>query len=147
MPFSAGQTITAAQLNRIQPVPYSATGTTLASGSLPASTEVDIPSATVTVSTSAANAHYEARGDFDFTVTTVGATLQGRLSVDGSTVSDSAVYTAPTNGSRTPGGWTWSGTLALAGSHTFKLRGIRDFASGTQQFTAAKLTVKITEVV
>lgn len=146
MSFLAGQTITAAQLNRIQPTSYTVDGTALASPTL-AVAEADIPSASVTISTSAANATFKAWAVFDISVTSTGATVQGRLNVDGSTVAGSAILTAPTNNSRASVSYVWYGTLASSGSHTFKLRGIRDFASGTQSIVNSRLIVEITEVV
>lgn len=144
MPFTAFQTITAAALNRIQPVTYKADGTNLALST----TETDLPSATITLSTSAANAIYVAEAQFDFYVPTTGAaTVTGRLAVDGVTQSKGADFTPQTNGDRVPGFQVWRGTLASSGSHTLKLRGLKSGAVGTMQIFTSTLLVTIYEVV
>lgn len=142
MPFTAFQTITAAALNRLATVSGEATGTNL----VLTATETDLPAASVTLSTSAANAKFEVTGAFDITTTATGASGVGRLSVDGSTLTGQAVITHAAINSRTTIPWSWQGTLASAGSHTFKLRALKDSGGGTMNCGNSKITVKIFEV-
>lgn len=144
MAFSAFQTITAAALNRIQPAPYEATGTdyTLTT------TLTDIPSATRTFSTSAANARAVITAQCDCWVTTVGAQAVIRLSVDGAMQPEDVVFDVPTASARIPGIGTWQVTLASSGSHTIKLRGYKDAGGASVlRLVASQLSIVVYEVV
>lgn len=148
MAFSAGQTLTAAQLNRVQPTTYIG----VASVDLTLSTtETDVTGATVTFSTQAANAVFVVTGSFDFYASIVSGTttMQGRCAVDGSSQTGEADATLMTSGSRVPGAKTWRGTLAASGSHTIKLRGLKDVAAGTYQIlsTHTRILVVVYEVI
>lgn len=148
MPFLAGQTITAAQLNRIQPVTYEG----IASSTLSTTTTVaDVVGASVTLTTTAANAIYVVNATFDMFASTASGTtaLQGRLDVDGVNAGREAVFIAATTGERGTVHQQWRGTLALAGSHTLKLRGLKSGAVGTYQIISGStiIGIEITEVV
>lgn len=97
-------------------------------------TEVDITGATLTFTTVRANAKYLCTASFYFSnAGSVNNSNQahGKLSIDGSVQTQFANYTAsatPPVFDRTNSSQTWVGTLATAGSHTFKLRGVVDAA-------------------
>lgn len=149
MGFLAGQIVTAGQLDRIQPTPYEA----VANGSLTSTTttETDIPGASVTFTTKAANATYQATGTFDCEPLATSSTIMmlGKLNVDG--VGQSGVSVHRMNQlDRDTVSMTWTGVLAAAGSHTLKLRGNLSAALGTGgrfQTGDTKLQFTITEVI
>lgn len=145
MPVLAGQTLTAAQLTRLKDATYGADGTNLTLDVV----EADLPLATVTVSTTTANAIYIVRGTFDFLIPTfsIVTTATGRLNVDGSTLSKGCDFIGTANGARATGSQEWRGTLVAAGNHTFKLRGIKSGAGGVMQIFTSTLSVTIQEVV
>ncbi len=148
MAFSAGQTITAAQLNRIQPLPRVARAT----GNLTLTTSVqDVPGATITVSTSAANAIYVVTGVFDCDVTSYSGdpAILGGLYVDGAGVTGSAVWLGRATAWRVTAAGTWSGTLASSGSHTLKLVANKNVNAGTYTVLSGStaLTLHVYEVV
>lgn len=145
MPFAAGEIVTAARLNRLQPRKYHAIGSgTVAAGS----TNVDVPSATYTLTTEEDNAAYDVVATFDFDLS--GATTSagtGRLYVDGVAQSPLAVYAAEVATDRTGGiAQTYSGTLGTAGSHTLKLVATTP-ANMIVQGAGCSLAITITEVV
>ena len=148
MPFAAGEIITAGRLNRLQPVPREAAATndlTLTTA------EQDILGASITVITQTANAVYLAYGVFDMSATTgaAGVIMVGRLAVDGVSDTEEAHADGSTTGARITASQDWRGTLATAGSHTLKLRGLKSAAGGTMlaRTIHSKLTVVIYEVV
>ena len=149
MALLAGEIVTAGRLGRMQPVTYEAQ----ASGALAMTdtTETDIPGATVTLSTAAANAIYVVTATFDASVTTTNAStlMVGKLTVDGSIQTGTAIHAMDT-ALRTTIPMTWRGTLASAGSHTLKLRGnLSAAAAGTASFiqTNTRIAITILEVV
>lgn len=117
MGFLAGEDITAARLNRLQPKQYFAQ----ASGTIPASqTSVDIPGVTVTFTTEMPNAIYTAHlvTDFDWDVAT-SALSSSRIKVDGAfPINLFAVAQMPSNVERATNGQNYRGVLGAAGSHT-----------------------------
>lgn len=148
MSFLAGETITAARLNRLQPTDYDAIATgPLAVGN---STYADIPGCSINLNTSAANATYKAWAVFDCSVTTVSATalMVGRHVVDGVVDSGIAVYAMDTL-DRATIYMMWRGSLGAAGSHTLKLQGAltATVASGGSFLQSdTKLMLTISEV-
>lgn len=97
----------------------------------------DIVGATVTLTTTGANAIYIAVASFDAFLSAAGAGVAflGHLIIDGVAHPDGgALFTQQTTGDRATISGTWMGTLASAGSHTLKLQGRKDTASGTLQF-------------
>ncbi|WP_031516766.1 hypothetical protein [Streptomyces sp. NRRL F-5123] len=144
MTILAGQTVTAAMLNRLKPAVYSATGTGPLVG---AATNADVPGAAVTLTTATAGAAYGVTCVWDVQLT--GATtslLTVRLSVDGTTVAPLGTFSAQASGNRSTIPQQYTGVLASAGSHTFKLVGSPS-ASQTIQGTNTSLIVTIYEVV
>jgi len=118
MAILAGETVTAAKLNRLQPKRY----TTNASAIVPASTTADITGCSITVTTETAGAGYMVVGSGDFNPTGIpGGDSQIRLDVDGTDASGLIVYRSSSGTDRFSQGRTWYGTLAAAGSHTLKL--------------------------
>jgi hypothetical protein len=150
MAFAAGQRVTAGQLNRVQPTPYSApaTGSGLA---MTGTTYTDIPGCSVTLTTQAAGATYVAVGVFDASVTTTNAStlMLGHLLVDGSADTGIAIKAMDT-ADRDTVTMVWQGTLPSAGSHILKLQGaLSAVSAGTGSFlqTDTKIQVTITEVI
>lgn len=119
MPFASGEKVRASKLNRIQPTTYIARSSGDVTGAV---TDTDVTGATITLTTLADNAIYDATAFFDFdltgAVTTIGI---GKLSVDGVLLTPSAFFEAEVTTDRATPGQLWRGTLAAAGSHTLKL--------------------------
>lgn len=146
MAIAAGERITAARLNRLQPVDYHA----VASASLTRTTTAyaDITGATVTFTTTTANASYRVIAVFDCAVGTSSATtdMNGRIDVDGVAGTGLAKHQMD-NLDRDSVTLTEKGTLASAGSHTIKLQGALSAAAGSGTFqTTTNILVIITEV-
>lgn len=120
MPIYAGQTVTAGQLNRMQPTTYKAVQTSALVGP---QSGADVPGASITLTTQAPNAVVVAHAVFDFDPSsTISALANGRLVIDGSGVGEYAVYQsigATQDRQSTP--QNYQETLAAAGSHTLKL--------------------------
>jgi hypothetical protein len=118
MSFAAGETVTAAKLNRLQPKTYEEPAT----GSVAAATTADIPGCSITLTTETDGAVFIATGNVDFNPTGVpGGDSQIRLDVDGVDQAGLIIYRSGTATDRLPGSHTWRGTLTTAGSHTLKL--------------------------
>ncbi|MER5892407.1 hypothetical protein [Streptomyces sp. NPDC001876] len=146
MPVLAGQVLTAGQFNRVQPRPSEVT----ASGNLALTTvEADVPGASLTVTTTAANAIYVATATFSFDITSATtAFASGSLDVDGSAPSGQARWSGEVATDFGPAVQQWSGTLAAAGNHTFKLRGSMSAGTGITILGAyTRLIVVVYEVV
>lgn len=146
MPFLAGQTVKAGQLNRMQPVPYEATGS---SNLALTTTEADVPGASITLSTGTANARYVVTGTFSFDITSANTALaEGILHVDGAQASGNARWSGEVTTDFGSATQQWSGTLASAGSHTLKLRSVMSSGTGIQVLGAfTRIIVTIYEVV
>ncbi|HEY9418239.1 MAG TPA: hypothetical protein VIQ30_26050 [Pseudonocardia sp.] len=87
--------------------------------------EADVAGATVTVATTKPNARYVAHGSFYMSAATGGsAVASGKLMVDGVAQAAKANFTGPNTLDRASVAQTWRGTLAAAGNHTLKLRGV-----------------------
>ncbi|MGW9242573.1 hypothetical protein ACWGRL_28185 [[Kitasatospora] papulosa] len=146
MPVYAGQNLTAGQFNRLQPRPSEVT----ASGNLAlTTTEVDVPGASLTLATTAANALYVATATFSFDITTATtAFASGALDVDGTAPSGQARWSGEVGTDFGPAVQQWSGTLPAVGNHTFKLRGSMSTGTGITILGAyTRLIVVIYEVV
>ena len=125
MPPLAGETVVA-------PGDFPATFAAACSGNVAlTTTEVDITGATVTFSTVKANAKYLVIASF-YMSSVVGGTAvaAGKLNVDGSNQPAFANYTGVSTNERANVAQSWSGTLAAAGSHTLKLRGVLSAGTG-----------------
>lgn len=155
MPIPAGGIITAGQLARMQPRPFylqAGSGTNLSTTSF-----VDITGCSVTVVTTAPNAIYTVTSNWSFdTVTAVasGPFTRGALDVDGVVQSGEARWSEGTSGGDagdySMNSKSWSGTLAAAGSHTLKLVGCLNSATGGPVIASSgftDITVVIYEVV
>lgn len=119
MSILAGEIVTAARLQRLQPVTYYAQGSGTLVG---ASSNGDVPSATVTFNTATANAVYVATGVWDIDiVTATTAITTARIAVDGTVQSPLMTYAGEVATDRATVTQTYRGTLATAGSHTIKL--------------------------
>lgn len=151
MAILAGEIVTAGRLNRMQPTTYEA----VASSDLGiGQTDQDVTGASVTLTTTAANAVYVAEATFDFDSIGTGSTTAavGFLNVDGVNQTAQAVFQVGAGTANDRGTVTqqWRGTLASAGSHTLKLRGTTPGSSGNGieiNGTHTKVLVTIYEVV
>lgn len=144
MPILAGQVVTAQQLNHLQPTAYSATGSgTVAAGS----TNADVTNATITLTTETAGAVFKAWCTWDFNATGVpGGSSTARLAIDGVGQSPLATFRGDAANERGTVAQMYRGTVASAGSHTFKL--IATTATNTECLGAnCSIVVEITEVV
>lgn len=105
------------------------------------STITDVTGASVTVTLTRA-LNYIAWGVFDAqaVVSAAGSTAVGYLAVDGSQLTEQAVYRQLTSGERGTVAQVWDGSLA-AGSHTLKLQG--SATAGQFQFNATHTTLTI----
>ncbi|MFB6710626.1 hypothetical protein [Streptomyces sp. NPDC056333] len=155
MPILAGQIITAGQLARMQPRPFylqAGSGTNLST-----TTFVDIAGCSVTVTTSAPNAVYTVQANFSFDTITAVATgpyTRGALDVDGVIQSGEARWSEGTTGADAGdynmNSKSWSGILPAAGTHTLKLIGALNSATGGPVIASTgftDITVVIYEVV
>lgn len=149
MPFSAGEIGLASKFNRIQPTTYDVAATT-APVTLTTSNQ-DVTGATITFSTTAANAIYVATACFDFEATTAAVTvMQGRLSVDAAVQTEEALLDGSiSSDQRATVYQQWRGTLASSGSHTIKLVALKSLNVGVMRVNHihTTLTVVIYEVV
>lgn len=146
MAFLAGEKITAARLNRLRPSTYFAQATS--SLTRTDTTYADITGATVTFSTTAANAEYTVIGVFDCAVGTASSTTRmlGRIVTDGVAEGGFAIHEMDTL-DRDTDTTVAKGTLASAGSHTIKLQGALSAAAGSGTFqTFTQIHVTVTEV-
>jgi hypothetical protein len=92
----------------------------------------DVPGATVTFTTVAANALAKVRADFDWRLTATGTGYcYGSLYVDGTRHTKQALYIAQSAETRLTSSMGWDVVLATAGSHTLKLSGHKDINAGT----------------
>ncbi|WP_032758069.1 hypothetical protein [Streptomyces alboviridis] len=154
MPLWAGQIITVGQLNRMQPQPFyqqAGSGTNISTTSF-----VALAGCSVTVTTTAPNAQYTVSANFSFdTITSVASVYtRGGLSVDGVVQSGEARWSEGSSGGDTAdydmSSKAWGGVLAAAGSHTLKLVGALNTASGSPVISSTgftDITVVIYEVV
>lgn len=146
MAFLAGETITAARLNRLRPQAYFAQAS--ASLTRTDTTNADITGATVTFTTTAANAEYSVVGVFDCAVGTASSSTRmlGRIVTDGVAEGGFAIHEMD-NLDRDTVTTVAKGTLAAAGSHTIKLQGALSAAAGSGTFqTFTQIHVTVTEV-
>ena len=124
------------------PLPYLLSAA--ASSSLVQSTTAEnpIPGATLTFTTVHANANVQVTGIFDVTTTTAGTgTATGHCQVDGADQANQAIWFLVTASARATIAQSWSVTLAAAGSHTIKLLGMLNAASGVCTFSPTHTTI------
>ncbi len=149
MTFLAGERITAARINRLQPKTYVAACSSALTATT--STYADITGASITLTTETDNATYTAHAVFDMNVLATSGTILmvGRMQVDSVTDSGIAVYAMDAL-TRATVAMSWRGTIASAGSHTFKLQGALTSGlatGGAFQQDDTKIQVTIYEVV
>lgn len=110
-------------------------------------TEVDITGATITFSTTKTNARYLVMASFYMAATAGNVNVAtGKLNVDGVNQAAQANFTGTTTLDRANVAQSWRGTLAAAGSHTFKLRGVMSAGTGvTVNATHTAFTVMVFE--
>lgn len=106
--------------------------------------EANVPGLTITITTTAPNARFEAEGIFDFEETAAGGTtLIGRLYVDSVLQSATAVFKVASTNDRQTTPQNWAGTLPVAGTHVFQSRVVRSAAAGTQVANATNTTLRV----
>lgn len=132
MALLAFQIVRASQLNRIQPVEYSA----FATGNVSAlqtitTTEADSLGCSVTfTSTTAANCTVIFFADIEVQATGV-TTFQGRIRVDGTTITSKEAHITGASLIRVTTGQAVDFTLSGAGSHTVIMRLLKTAAAAT----------------
>lgn len=147
MAILAGEIVTAARLNRMQPVTYVATATADLTGAGAASAAITGATKTFTTTTANAVAHVTAFFDFDHSAS-VSTVATGELFLGGVKQTSECVYqqgTASANDRMTPG-QTWLITLGAAGSYTLDLRATVPTNITVHQ-TNTRLVIVIYEVV
>jgi hypothetical protein len=146
MSYAAGDLLTAGRTNRLQAKTYDATGTTNLALT---TTETDIAGASVTLTTETPGAIYVVRADFSFDIASATtAFTSGVCQLDGVSLSGQARWSGEVGTDYGPASHGWRGTIAAAGSHTFKLRGAISAGTGITVLAAfTKLFVTIHEVV
>ena len=148
MAILSGERLTGARLTRLQPVVYEA----IESGTLTrtdTTTYADIPDASVTFTTTAANATAVVDAAFDMAVgnADISTEMNGRIMVDGVAGTRIAKHGLDDAGLDRDSTYIYEVfNLTSAGSHTIKLQGalsgVGPGASGTfQAFTSVKVTV------
>jgi hypothetical protein len=144
MTFLAGDIITAARLNRLQPASYYAIGSGTVVGSL---TNADVPSATLPILNATVGATYMAWCAWDANVTSASAgTLVVRMAIDGVAQAPNGTYNSPTNLGRGQPVNFYMGTLSTTITHTFKLIA-SPLAGQVIQGVNCSIMVQILEVV
>jgi len=146
MDYLAGERITAARINRLKPAVYDATG----SGNIALSTtEADVTSASVTLTTETSGAYYVVQGVFAFDITSATTSFAtGVLQLDGSSVLGNARWSGEVTTDFGTDTQIWRGAVGTAGSHTFKLRASMSAGTGIQVLGAfTKILVTIYEEV
>jgi hypothetical protein len=109
-------------------------------------TEVDVTGATVTFNTTKVNARFLCIASFYFAAIGVANSgiASGKLHVDGVVQAGFANFTGD---SATPDrmnlAQSWVGTLAAAGSHTLKLRGVGSAATAAQRLNSGSTTITV----
>lgn len=136
MPFSAGQRLSASQLNLIQPKTYEATQTGNGGGSQTITTSlVDSLNASVTFITSTNNAIAVVMFEIDCNVTVAIASPQtiiiGQLNIDGVDDNSRQALFSMDDVHRLTVAQRYRITLGGSGSHTIKLRIQKTGAGGT----------------
>lgn len=146
MGYLAGERMTAARTNRLQPRTYGAVGST----NLALTTsEQDIAGATVTVTSETPGAIYVVRADFSFDITSATtAFASGLCYLDGAALTGNARWSGEVATDFGPATFGWRGAVGAAGSHTWKLRGVMSSGTGITILAAfTTLTVVIYEEV
>jgi hypothetical protein len=114
----AGETITAARLNRLQPVTYRAVSSGVLNGSV---TSADIPGLSLPITTETAGARYTALLVVDVDLTGASTALaSARLMVDGTALGEFATFGAEVSTDRGTVAQTYEGSFGSAGAHTVK---------------------------
>lgn len=144
MSFLAGERVTAARINRLQPAQYDATGT--ANLAL-TTTDTDVAGASITLTTDTNTATYAVTAVFQFDITTATtAFATGSCLLDGVALSGQARWAGANTTDFATGVQVWRGSAGTAGSHTFKLRGSMSSGTGIQILGAfTKIIVTIYE--
>lgn len=122
------------------------TATAVASGNSDlTTTEGDVLGASITVTTTKANATYVASASFYFSMLAASAGIaSGKLSVDNAVQPAFANYTGDNaTPDRANIAQHWSGTLAAAGNHILKLRGVGSAAVAAQRINGTHTTITV----
>lgn len=137
----SGEMLTAPRLNRLQPDPYNAVGT---SNLALSTTETDITGASITLTTETAGAYYVAQATFSYDITSATtAFASGICQLDGVSLNGNARWSGEVTTDFGEASFMWRGPVGAAGSHTFKLRGSMSSGTGIQ-ILAAFTTLLVT---
>lgn len=144
MAFMAGERVTAARLNRLQPTSYYATASSALSG---AAANADVPGCTQTFNVDTLGAIYVVHAVFDYRLTATPSTLgSGNINVDGVIPSQFAVFRDGGGSLGTTASVTqvYRGSFSTTGSHTIKM--IASPVAGQQVNIYSSLLVTIYEI-
>lgn len=144
MPILAGDVVTAAQLNRLQPTTYQATASAALSG---AATDTDITGASITLTTETDDAVVEIKAavSFNWSANTAVATVE--CWQDSTALTGKAICDPDNTTGRVTAYQQWRLNPGPAGSYTFKLVGESIPASMTVDATHTTIHAKVTEAV
>lgn len=109
-------------------------------------TITDVPGCVVAIETEAANAQFVAYGVFDMEQLAANTTTiaVGILDVDGTDEATQAIFNGVADNNRVTAVQVWSGVLASAATHTFKLQGQRSGgADSIKRFNALHTTLTV----
>jgi hypothetical protein len=142
--FLAGERVTAARLNRLQPTSYYATASSALSGP---QTLADVPGCTQTFSVDTAGAIYVVHAVFDYRLSGTPTTLgSGNIYVDGVVQTQFATFRdgGGSLGSTASVAQVYRGSFSTTGSHTIKM--VASPVSGQQINIYSSLLVTIYEI-
>lgn len=140
--FTAGQKVRASDLNRACPITFEQECT---ADYTITSSFGDVTGASITITTSVANAVCIIEANFDFRLVTAGTGYcRAYAMIDGTRHARELPFTFPAAEARTTGTLRIKTTLATAGSHTIKLQAKKDGGGGSALFAANSTVLLLT---
>jgi hypothetical protein len=138
----SGEMLTAQRLNRLQPRPSNAVGT---SNLVLSTSEADIVGASITATTETPGAYYVATANFAFDIATATTAFAlGVCQLDGVSLTGNARWSGEVGTDFGEASFQWRGPVGAAGSHTWKLRG--SMSAGTNITVIAAFTTLIVTI-
>lgn len=125
------------------PAPYVVSAVCSLNLSTASATPADVVGASVTITTTQANASVLVIGVFDMTTTSTGGNGIGTCALDGVTQSGEAIHALATLNDRDTVMQQWLLTISTPGSHTIKLQGSAT-STGTVTISATHTTISAT---
>jgi hypothetical protein len=130
----SGEMLTAQRLNRLQPRPNNAVGS---SNLTLSTTETDLTGASVTATTETAGAYYVAVANFAFDISSATTAFAlGVCQLDGVSLTGNARWSGEVGTDFGEASFQWRGPVGAAGSHTWKLRGSMSVGTGIVMIAA-----------